>query len=63
MGYKIKEKRMACGMTQQELSKKSGVSRAIISKLESGKSEMTTVRTLLKIASALSTTVDELFPR
>lgn len=61
MGYRIKEIRQKQGMSQQELSEKSGVSRAIISNLESGKTEQTTVRTLLKIARALESTVDEIF--
>lgn len=61
MGYRIKEIRQKQGMSQQELSEKSGVSRAIISNLESGKTEQTTVRTLLKIAKALKSTVDEIF--
>ncbi len=48
-------------MTQDELSKKSGVSRSIISSLESGKTTVTTTDTLLKIANALNKKVSEIF--
>lgn len=61
MGYKIKEIRTKQGMSQAELAEKSGVSRAIISNLETGKSEQTTIRTLQKIAKALGATIDEVF--
>lgn len=61
MGYRIKEVRILRRMTQEELSKKSGVSRAIISGLESGSRKETTTKTLLAIAIALGTTVDDLF--
>jgi transcriptional regulator with XRE-family HTH domain len=61
MGYKIKELREARNMTQDELSSKSGVSRGTISALENGTERTTTTKTLLKIASALDTTIDHLF--
>lgn len=61
MGYKIKEVREEKNMTQDELSKKSGVSRGTISALENGTSRATTTKTLTKIARALDTTVDVLF--
>ena len=61
MGYRIKEFREARGMTQEELSQKSGVSRTIIVALERNSLTNTTTKTLLKIAEALGTTVDELF--
>lgn len=61
MGYKIKEVREGKNMTQDELSKKSGVSRGTISALENGTSRSTTTKTLTKIARALDTTVDALF--
>ncbi|MBE6982884.1 MAG: helix-turn-helix transcriptional regulator [Ruminococcaceae bacterium] len=48
-------------MTQEELAEKSGVSRGTISALESGVERTTTTKTLLKIASALDLTVDQLF--
>lgn len=61
MGYKIKEVREEKNMTQDELSKKSGVSRGTISALENGTSRATTTKTLTKIARALDTTVDAIF--
>lgn len=61
MGYRIKEVREARRMSQEELSKKSGVSRTTISALENGLERNTTSKTLLKIAKALDTTVDQIF--
>lgn len=61
MGFKIKERREAMRMTQEELSEKSGVSRGTISALENGTDRNTTAKTLLNIARALNTTVDRLF--
>lgn len=61
MGYKVKEIREEKKLTQEELSEKSGVSRTIISAMESGKDVTTTTKTLLKIAKALDTTVDAIF--
>ena len=37
MGIQIKERREELGMTQEELSRKSGVSRQTISAIETGK--------------------------
>ncbi|MBQ8579317.1 MAG: helix-turn-helix transcriptional regulator [Oscillospiraceae bacterium] len=61
MGFKIKELREAMKMTQEELSRKSGVSRGTICALENGTDRTTTTKTLLNIARALDTTVDRLF--
>lgn len=61
MGYKIKEVREEKNMSQEELSKKAGVSRTIISGLESGSIKVTTTGTLLKIASALEKKVTDIF--
>jgi transcriptional regulator with XRE-family HTH domain len=61
MGYKIKEKRKEKKMTQEELSAKSGVSRTTISGLENGTLRATSSKTLLKLARALDTTVDQIF--
>lgn len=59
--YKIKYLREEQGMTQQELSKKSGVSRTIISELESGKRSVTRTDTLLKISKALKHPIKDIF--
>lgn len=61
MGYKIKEMREKKEMSQEKLSELSGVSRSIISGLESGRVTVTTTTTLLKIAKTLGVTVDEIF--
>ena len=61
MGYRIKEEREALGMTQEELERKSGVSRVTISGLENGTTRNTTTGTLLKLAAALNTTIDRIF--
>jgi transcriptional regulator with XRE-family HTH domain len=61
MGYRIKEIREARGMSQLELSEKTGLARATIWRLETGEEETTTTKTLLKIADALGVTVGALF--
>ena len=61
MSYKISEMRKKKGITQDELAKRSGVSRAIVSGLESGRITITTTQTLVKLARALNCTVQEIF--
>ncbi len=61
MEYKVKECRERKGITQEELAKRSGVSRAIISGLESGTITVTTTKTLIKIAEALDKKVSDIF--
>lgn len=61
MEYKVKQFREKKKMTQEELSEKSGVSRAIISRLESGEEVVTTTETLIKIATALNCKVGDIF--
>lgn len=61
MEFKIKERREEAGISQEELSKKSGVSRTIISGLESGTITTTTTKTLVKIAEALGLKVSDIF--
>ncbi len=61
MGYKIKEIRCLMNLSQKELSEKSGVSRTIISGLETGRITITTTKTLQKIARALNKTISEIF--
>lgn len=61
MQYKIKEKRIEKGLTQEELAKKSGVSRTIISGLESGRTIVTSTDTLIKLANALDSNVRDIF--
>lgn len=60
MGYRIRETRKSKNMTQEELSRLSGVSRTTISALENGTSKATTTKTLMNIARALGVTVESL---
>lgn len=59
--YKIKQFRERRNMTQEELARKSGVSRAIISKLENEEEVVTKTSTLMKIADALNCKVGDIF--
>jgi transcriptional regulator with XRE-family HTH domain len=61
MGFRIKEIREARNMSQEELARKSGVSRVTISGIENGATRATTTTTLIKLASALGVTVDQIF--
>lgn len=60
MLYNIKSIRESLGMTQIELSRKSGVTRATISRLESGEEVEVKISTLKAIASALNREVSDL---
>lgn len=57
----VKEERERQGLSQEELSRKSTVSRTIISELENGKTEVITNITLEKIANALGKKVVDIF--
>ena len=62
VSYNIKQRREELNMSQEELSLKSGVSRSIISELESGKRvENTTIETIVKISRALDTLIQKIF--
>ncbi len=63
MGYRVREIREQKHMTQEELERKSGISRQTISAIENDKikAEDAKVGTLMAIASALGTTIDHLF--
>lgn len=61
MGYKVREVRLEKGMTQEKLASISGVSRGTIHSLETDPDYSTNTKTLLKIAEALETTVDNIF--
>lgn len=50
----LKKYRVAAGLTQEELSKKSGVSRVTIANLESGKQTIAKSSTIIKLADALN---------
>ena len=59
IGKRIKEKRLSLKLTQQKLSEMSGTEPSNISHIERGATKLS-LPTLLKIANALDTTVDEL---
>lgn len=61
MPSKLRELRKEKKLSQEELAKKSGVSRTIISGLESGRIDITTTGTLEKLAKALETSVSDFF--
>lgn len=61
MSYNLQKIRNEKGMSQADLSKKSNVSRAIISGLESGRIKITTTGTLTKLAEALEVPVSIFF--
>lgn len=61
MQFRIKQCRKEAGLSQEALSERAGVSRTIISGLESGKITVTTTDTLLKIAKALNKNVSDIF--
>ncbi|QDQ02409.1 helix-turn-helix transcriptional regulator [Lysinibacillus fusiformis] len=56
----IKVLRKKCGITQEELAKKCGVSRQTINCIENDKYDPT-ISLAFKIAKALNTKVDEVF--
>lgn len=58
MGTKIRDRRKSMGMNQEDLAKKSNLSRARISAIENGRCNDILVSTLTTIASALNTTVE-----
>jgi DNA-binding XRE family transcriptional regulator len=59
--FKIREVRERKGFSQVELANRSGVSRATICALESGWKDVTTTRTLKKIADAMGVAAEDLF--
>jgi putative transcriptional regulator len=61
MGNRVKEFREKLGLSQEQLSDKSGVSRVSISLIESGGTKNPSAKTLYALASAMGTTVDHIF--
>ena len=57
----IKKMREEKRMTQEELAAKAGVTRVTIISLENDEAYVTTTRTLVKVADALGTSVDQIF--
>lgn len=61
LNQRVKEIREAKAMTQDELSKASGVGRITISRIETGELENTTLGTIAKLAKGLEVSEAELF--
>ena len=61
MRYRLRSIRRAKDITQEELSRLSGVSRATIASIESGENRVALSSTLLKLATALECSVEDLF--
>ena len=61
MGYKLKEIREEKGISQEKLEEMSGISRQTISAIENNDEYQAKVGTLMALAKALGTTVDNLF--
>lgn len=57
----IKKMREEKRMTQEELAARAGVTRVTIISLENDEAYVTTTRTLVKVADALGTSVDQIF--
>jgi transcriptional regulator with XRE-family HTH domain len=60
MGDRIKQRRVALRMSQTELAARSGIRRATISELESGKQIGMTVDTARRLARVLGCSIDYL---
>jgi len=61
METKVKEYREKRGLTQEELSKLSGISRTTISDLENSKLEEISTKTMKALSSALKVNITTLF--
>lgn len=59
--YKIKDMRWKRGISQGELSKKSGIARATISKLENGAEIDIRISTILALSKVLKCSPSKLF--
>lgn len=59
--YKVKQMREKLGLTQEKLSEISGVSRSLISMLETSDETKTSTGTLLKLAKAMNCKVADIF--
>lgn len=61
MEYRIKALRREKAMTPGELAEKAGISMPLLLALEDGRIKLVTTQTLLNVAKALGTTVDDIF--
>lgn len=61
MENRVKRVREQLGLTQEDLSKKSGISRSVLANIENNRANNYTAKTMIAIADALNKRVDELF--
>ena len=62
-GQRLREARTARGWTQEKLATKSGITAAVISHFETGTRQRASAANLVKLATALSVSVDYLLGR
>lgn len=60
MRYNLRQLRKAKGLTQGELAKKTGISRATINRIETGMQEDIMVSNIIKFAEALDCKISDL---
>ena len=63
MKNRLKEMRELVGVSQEELAKKSGISRTTISEMETNKKMVVTNITLERLANALNLKITDIFFR
>lgn len=56
----LKQKRLACGMTQKEVAKKAGISERQYIRIENGE-RFTNILTAYRIAQCFNSTIDDCF--
>ena len=56
----LKQKRLACGMTQKEVAKKAGISERQYIRIENGE-RFTNILTAHRIAQCFNSTIDDCF--
>lgn len=61
LGKKIKELRKSKNYSARELSERSGVARSLISQLETGKRQSTSMDTVFRLAKALDVPISSIF--
>lgn len=61
MENRIRELRKEKGMKQEELAKKAGVARTVISQLENGSRQVITTDTMLKLSKGLEAPIESIF--
>lgn len=58
---RLKEFRLESGMSQEELSEKSGISRTTLSKIENNEEATVSTRTVAKLAEVFGVKASEIF--